>query len=95
MAKNVLHELTVQNMKKMDAEIVENIVRGVYNQVVHKALFDTKTALEWYVSTGYIFGNTENVKFHHIVKAAVRLQQLFPDSKVYQIPTLGIAIDWT
>ncbi len=95
MTKNKLYELTLQNMKRMDEEIIENIVKCVYNQVIHNSLFNTKTTVHWAVTTDYIFGNPENVKFVHIVRAVVRLQQLFPDSKVYQEPLLGICVDWS
>jgi hypothetical protein len=95
MSKNKLYELTLQNMKRMEEEVIENIVKSVYNQVIHYSLFGTKTTIHWAVSTDYIFGNSENVKFVHIVRAVVRLQQLFPDSKVYQVPPLGISVDWS
>lgn len=82
-------------MRRHDMEIIENIVRSVYHQVIHRANHAQGTTLLWNYRLDYIFGDCENIRVIHLVKACVRLQELFPDSKVVRTSPEEILVDWT
>jgi hypothetical protein len=94
MTKDKLREISEEALRKVDIEIIDNIVRLVYNQVISKAQNLEGTSLEWNPSTGYIFGGFHHIRYIHIVRACVRLQQFFPDSTIKILQNNAITVDW-
>ncbi len=94
MTRKKLHELTQDALKKIDNEIIENIAQHVYNQVIHTSQYLGQTSLKWNIELDYMFGSVHHIRFVHIVRACVRLKQLFPDSKVTHT-TKEIEVDWS
>lgn len=95
MTKNKLHELTEASLKKLDLEIIDNIVTMIYEQVIHMSKHDEGTHLKWNVRDNYFFGGEHHIGPRHIVKSCVRLQALFPDSIITHNSESRIEIDWS
>lgn len=95
MTKDDLRKLADESLKKLDIEIVDNIVNMIYHQVIHMSSHDEGTHLKWDVKTGYLFGGEHHIGPRHIVKACVRLQALFPDSVITNNGESKIEVDWT
>lgn len=95
MTKNQLYELTNSSLKKLDQEIIDNIVTVIHHNVIHAAQYGEGTVVNWSVKTGYFFGGCSRVRDIHLVKARVKLQQLFPDSIVTKSEFADIVVDWS
>ena len=93
--KNKLHEMAAESMRRSDMEIIENIIRSVYHQVIHRANHARGTTLVWNYHMDYVLGDCENIRTIHLVKACVQLQELFPDSKVVRTSQEEILVDWS
>lgn len=93
MTKNQLHQLAELYRKQQDERIIEAITKQAYARV----LYNAGNALSGYArwrKDDYMFDDLNKVTPLHVVSACVRLQQLFPDSKVSRPEALEILIEW-
>lgn len=86
--RNQLYDMNDARIRKHDEELVSRIVHHVYNVVLSHARLG-KTAIRWSADV-YMF----EFQIRHIVIACVRLQELFPDSKVSRISPKEILVEW-
>lgn len=92
MTKNQLYELAEMYRKQQDERIIESITKQAYARVLYNAGHGVKTS-KWR-RDDYMFDDMNKVTPLHVVSACVRLQQLFPDSKVSRPEALEILIEW-
>ena len=93
--KSKLHQFAAESMRRADMEIIENIIRSVYYQVIHRANHAKGTSLLWNYTIDYVLGDCESIRVIHLVKACVRLQELFPDSQISRTSQEEILVDWS
>lgn len=94
MTKNQLHQLAEIHKKQQDERIIESITKQAYARVLYIANNALAGSAKWRCQD-YMFDHLNKVTPLHVVSACVRLQQLFPDSKISRPEALEILIEWS